>query len=128
MPRPCARYASFFPSKSHAMYVYMTQVLETVIAEQKVKAADDLSEVKVALERSQEQVKVSLDRKVDQLAFQIKINSYNLYQFSKSNKFLKILETMDRLVSRLLTFEFLLECKDKTLLGIAHKLFVFSSI
>ena len=106
----------------------MTQVLETVIAEQKVKAADDLSEVKVALERSQEQVKVSLDRKVDQLAFQIKINSYNLYQFSKSNKFLKILETMDRLVSRLLTFEFLLECKDKTLLGIAHKLFVFSSI
>ena len=69
MPRPCARFASFFPSKSHAMYVYMTQVLETVIAEQKAKAADDLSEVKVALERSQEQVKVSLDRKVDQLAF-----------------------------------------------------------
>ena len=97
MPRPCARYASLFPYKNHnhALYVYMTQVLETVIAEQKVKAADDLSEVKVALERSQEQAKVSLDRKVDQLAFQIKINSYNFYQFSKSNKVLKILETMD---------------------------------
>ena len=78
----------------------MMQVLETAIADQKVKAADDLSEVKVALERSQEQVKVSLDRKVDQLAFQIKINSCNFYQFSKSNKVLKVLETMDRLVSR----------------------------
>ena len=110
----------------------MMQVLETAIADQKVKAADDLSEVKVALERSQEQVKVSLNRKVDQLAFQIKINSYNFYQFSKSNKVLKILEKMDRLVSRsskmLLTFEFWLECKGKTLLGIVHKLFVFSSI
>ena len=70
MPRPCARYASLFPYKNHnhALYVYMTQVLETVIAEQKVKAADDLSEVKVALEQSQEQAKVSLDHKVDQLA------------------------------------------------------------
>ena len=77
MPRPCARYASFFPYKNqtHALYVYMTQVLETVIAEQKLKAADDLSEVKVALERSQEQAKVSLDHMVDQLAFQIQINS-----------------------------------------------------
>ena len=75
MPRPCARYASFFPYKNHnhALNVYMTQVLETVIAEQKAKAADDLSEVKVALERSQEQVKVSLDRKVDQLAFKSKL-------------------------------------------------------
>ena len=44
------------------------QVLETAIADQKVKAADDLSEVKVALEQSQEQAKVSLDHKVDQLA------------------------------------------------------------
>ena len=98
----------------------MTQVLETVIAEQKVKAADDLNEVKVALEQSQEQAKVSLNRKVDQLAFQIKINSYNFYQFTKNTKVLKILETMDRLVSRsgktLLRFEFWLECKGKTLL------------
>ena len=46
----------------------MMQVLETAIADQKVKAADDLSEVKVALEQSQEQAKVSLDHKVDQLA------------------------------------------------------------
>ena len=67
MPRPSARYASLFPYKNHnhALYVYMTQVLETIIAEQKLKAADDLNEVKVALEQSQEQAKVSLGCKVD---------------------------------------------------------------
>ena len=44
------------------------QVLENIIAEAKVKAADDLCEVKVALEQSQEQAKVSLDHEVEQLA------------------------------------------------------------
>ena len=44
------------------------QVLETAIDEAKVKAADELNEVKVVLEQSQEQAKVSLDHKVDQLA------------------------------------------------------------
>ena len=51
-----------------AVIVFKIQVLEAAIAEQKVQAADDLSEAKVALEQSQEQAKVSLEHKVDQLA------------------------------------------------------------
>jgi hypothetical protein len=67
----CSAVVHIFAGVLFHYIVYMTQVLETVIAEQKAKAADDLSEVKVALEQSQEQDKVSLDHKVDQLAFQI---------------------------------------------------------
>ena len=43
-------------------------MLENIIAEQKAKAAIDLREVKVALEKSQKQAKVSLDQQIEQLS------------------------------------------------------------